>query len=470
MIIAPVFADSLWAAWKDLSFMKSRPRGAKRVTPFMPMRLAKMTEGVMHHYPDDHYYAVDNMWTHAPAADLVAGVKRIAETLPPAPSHMLWMNWAPKAPRADMAYSVEDNIYVALYGIWKDAENDAGASTWAREPHEGAGADFHRHPARRRESRRTACPLPRGLQSRPARSPPRRARSVRAFSSLHEERSGQRMMRSRPVAGRHLGWSEADLASKPYADFLNPKLSPLPDHIRDALDRGPVAEPRLPPVQAAAQSLFGAAPVLEDGFALTADGAMHVAARTDMPGVTPEMIDWWFGWHSDSPERYKLWHPNAHVYAAWSAPPPAGTRGRARYVGQTSIVDEYIGSNLIRAAIQFVQPRLLGLADASLDDPQQATIVCARTGLGDFPIDVGYLAHHVRRTPTGSEMRSRFWIGGPYAAGRGSTLGAVMARGARLVMRPSEADARALLVHCAEEMQHLASFLPALFAKFRSQD
>ena len=178
------------------------------------------------------------------------------------------------------------------------------------------------------------------------------------------------MMRSRPVAGRHLGWSEADLASKPYADFLNPKLSPLPDHIRDALDRGPVAEPRLPPVQAAAQSLFGAAPVLEDGFALTADGAMHVAARTDMPGVTPEMIDWWFGWHSDGPERYKLWHPNAHVYAAWSAPPPAGTRGRARYVGQTSIVDEYIGSNLIRAAIQFVQPRVLGLADASLDDPR----------------------------------------------------------------------------------------------------
>ena len=131
MIVAPVFADSLWAAWKDLSFMKSRPRGAKRVTPFMPMRLSKMTEGVMHHYPDDHNYAVDNMWTHAPTTDLVAGIKRIAETLPPAPSHMLWMNWAPKAPRADMAYSVEDNIYVALYGIWKDAEGEAEASTWA---------------------------------------------------------------------------------------------------------------------------------------------------------------------------------------------------------------------------------------------------------------------------------------------------------------------------------------------------
>ena len=83
---------------------------------------------------------------------------------------------------------------------------------------------------------------------------------------------------------------------------------------------------------------------------------------------------------------------------------------------------------------------------------------------------IGYLAHHVRRTATGSEMRSRFWIGGRYATGRGSAVGMVLAHAARLVMRPSEAGARALLVHCAEEMQHLASFLPALFAEFQSQD
>jgi hypothetical protein len=277
-------------------------------------------------------------------------------------------------------------------------------------------------------------------------------------------------MRSKPVAGRHLGWSAADLASKPYARFLNEDIPPLPAHIRDALDRGPVAEPRLPPPHEAPQNLFGGAPVLEDGFALTAGGAIHVAARTDLPGVTPAMIDWWFGWHSDSPERYKLWHPKAHVHAAWLSPPPAGTRGRARYVGYTSIVDEYLGSNLIRASIAFVEPKTLGFTDPDLDDPERATIVCARTGLADAPIDVGYLAHHVRRTATGSQMRSRFWIGGPYAAGRGSALGSVMAQTARLVMRPTEADARALLVHCAEEMQHLTSFLPALHAEFRDAD
>ena len=88
--------------------------------------------------------------------------------------------------------------------------------------------------------------------------------------------------------------------------------------------------------------------------------------------------------------------------------------------------------------------------------------MCARMGLGGVPIDV-YLAHHVRQTAGGSEMRSRFWI----AAARNSVLGMVMPRAAGLIMWPTESDARALLVHRAEEMQHLARFAPALYAEFR---
>jgi FAD/FMN-containing dehydrogenase len=131
MLVAPVFADSLRAAWKDLSFMKARPRGARVVTPFIPMRLSSMTAQVMHHYPENHHYAVDNMWTHASYDALIPGIRRIADTLPPAPSHMLWMNWAPPKTRGDMAYSMEDNVYIALYGIWKDAQGEAAAARWA---------------------------------------------------------------------------------------------------------------------------------------------------------------------------------------------------------------------------------------------------------------------------------------------------------------------------------------------------
>jgi len=130
-VMAPVFADSLGQAWKDLAFMNTRPPGARRATPFIPMSVARMTEGVMGHYPAQASYAVDNMWTGAAFDDLLPGLRRITETLPAAPSHMLWMNWAPPAGRPDMAYSLDDQVYIALYGVWRRPEDEAGAARWA---------------------------------------------------------------------------------------------------------------------------------------------------------------------------------------------------------------------------------------------------------------------------------------------------------------------------------------------------
>ena len=106
-----------------------RARAARRV-PFVPSGLSLMYRGVMGHYPDGHRYAVDNMWTHAPIDDLLPGLDAIAQTLPPAPSHALWLNWAPPAQRPDMAYSMEDDIYLALYAVWKHAADDAERAAW----------------------------------------------------------------------------------------------------------------------------------------------------------------------------------------------------------------------------------------------------------------------------------------------------------------------------------------------------
>ncbi len=272
------------------------------------------------------------------------------------------------------------------------------------------------------------------------------------------------MKASKPIAGRYLGYRDADRA-QPFARFFNPCLAPLSPHVCAALDRGGVPEILLPDIEAAPENLFGDTAVLEDGFVLTRDGGMRVSVRTDMPGVTPAMIDWWFGWHGDAAAKYKLWHPQAHVHVAWRDTPPASSRGRMRYIGQTSIVDEYIGSDLVRGAIQFAAPAAFGFADRRLDNDHEATIICARLGLGDAPIDIGYLAHHVRAVPGGSEMRSRFWMGGRHVAGR-NLMGSVAAAIAKQMLRLTEGDARALLVHCGQEMPHLATFLPALHAVF----
>ena len=275
------------------------------------------------------------------------------------------------------------------------------------------------------------------------------------------------MKSSKPISGRYLGYRAADHAL-PYARFFNPNLAPLAPHVCAALDRGGVPDLLLPDIDQAAQNLFGDAPVLEDGFVLTKDGGMRVSVRTDMPGVTPAMIDWWFGWHGDAAAKYKLWHPQAHVHVGWRDPPPSGASGRALYVGQTSLVDEYIASDLIRGSIRFVPPASFGFTDPRLDDDRQATIVCARIGLGDAPIDVGYLAHHVRAVPGGSEMRSRFWMGGKHVGGR-NLIGGLAAGLAKRGLRLTEGDARALLVHCAQEMPHLAAFLPELYAACQTE-
>jgi len=53
------------------------------------------------------------------------------------------------------------------------------------------------------------------------------------------------------------------------------------------------------------------------GVERLADGVLHVAVLTRMPGVSPEMIRWWFGEYMQTSEDYKRWHPRDHVWMDW---------------------------------------------------------------------------------------------------------------------------------------------------------
>lgn len=135
VVLAPVFADGWREALAAVAFMNRSPlraRAACRV-PFLPSGLRLLYRGVMKHYPDGHRYAVDNMWTGAGIDALLPGLRRIADTLPPAPSHVLWMNWVPPRDRPDMAFSMEDNTYLALYAGWRKAQDDGRFAGWPAE-------------------------------------------------------------------------------------------------------------------------------------------------------------------------------------------------------------------------------------------------------------------------------------------------------------------------------------------------
>lgn len=196
------------------------------------------------------------------------------------------------------------------------------------------------------------------------------------------------------------------------------------------------------------------------------NGELVVACLTEMAGVSSAMWDWWFGWHSYTSERYQLWHPQAHVAASLSEDRREAATSRERWVGNTSFVDEYIGSDLLKLAIRFVEPSSVGLDQDRVDGLGLA--VCARTVLRRERLAAGHLIHLIEDTPDGCRMHSRFRLGD--AVSELPLVGPLITRLAgtervRKARIPDESGL-ALLLHCAEEMNHLASFLPELHERF----
>jgi len=134
-VTGPVLVDTQAEADEALALLQTCPviDQAKISVANVPVSLDDLFAGSASVYPDEHRWVTDNMWTHAPIEDLLPGLRRIAETLPGGPSHMLWMNWGASPPRQDMAYSVEDETYIACYAASPDAADDPINVEWSTE-------------------------------------------------------------------------------------------------------------------------------------------------------------------------------------------------------------------------------------------------------------------------------------------------------------------------------------------------
>ncbi len=135
-VIAPVLAGSRKQAQADVRFLTESPlrRHASFTTPLLPVSTSFMSNTAnLTHFPAGVRWCADNLWLDAPIDRLLPGLSRIADTMPPAPSHALWLNWEPPATRPDMAFSLESRRYLAVYGMWRDAGDDARYQGWATE-------------------------------------------------------------------------------------------------------------------------------------------------------------------------------------------------------------------------------------------------------------------------------------------------------------------------------------------------
>jgi FAD/FMN-containing dehydrogenase len=260
------------------------------------------------------------------------------------------------------------------------------------------------------------------------------------------------------MAKPYIGYNAEDLKSE-LAPYFNAKMAKLQVSIQQIINDGPLSWDSLDDLDQLNQLELTGYQNVETGYTQDSDGSIKVAIHTIMPDVSPSMWDWWFGWHSSQDRRYKLWHPEAHFSARWE-----DGKEDVCYVGRTSIIKEYIGKNILDAAIQFKSPIEFGFSNKSINNSEACVYICAKIGHPKLPVDYGYLVHQVRKTETGAEMRSRFFLGGRYVSYRKEgKIGSFLTKIVKTVKSLPKGFAPDLLRHCSEEMNHLAIILPELY-------
>jgi hypothetical protein len=267
----------------------------------------------------------------------------------------------------------------------------------------------------------------------------------------------------------YLGMRPGDLDGKPYARYWNPQMQPLPEQVRRAILHGPEASELGFGIEQADLLVDDGYLPLENGRTKLHSGEIFVAVLTEMPGVTGAMFEWWMGWHTMEHQRYKLWHPRAHLLngtAEMQGDDPQ-LSDREKYM-TTHFVSEYVGNVKQDITITFTDPAESFSRTSDFEKNGITAVVCGRVALQRAPITIGRLIHQIREVEGGSEMRSRFWLGKPELNGtpRRSWINRLL--GSEFVInRLVDPDlGRDMVVHCGMEMNHLASFLPALYADY----
>ena len=188
------------------------------------------------------------------------------------------------------------------------------------------------------------------------------------------------------------------------------------------------------------------------------DATYLVAVRTPMPDVKADMVRWWFSDFLQTTEHYNWWHPKDHVWMDWENKEPGKINGTSH------LVHEYIGGDLSKLRIQFVNSSEFFGYDANDED---TFVICAKVGLLDEALNIAKMCHVVRNTLDGAEMRSRFWLG--HVAKRegnktiSSLKGFIGNTALSRILVLNQQNAKDLKSHAEEEMKYLAELLPPLY-------
>jgi hypothetical protein len=90
-------------------------------------------------------------------------------------------------------------------------------------------------------------------------------------------------------------------------------MTPAPQEIYDTLADGPIDSSEALHIADRNDLLNPGYLPCERGYCIMPDGTGFIAMLTEMPGVTMDMIEWWFVWHGVEDLRYAIWCPTDHL-------------------------------------------------------------------------------------------------------------------------------------------------------------
>ena len=194
----------------------------------------------------------------------------------------------------------------------------------------------------------------------------------------------------------------------------------------------------------------------ETGYAKDEKGNFLVSMVCPMPGITKEMIEWWFWWHPQHSKRYKVWFPGEHFAVSFSKKDKEyfSQKNFTTFKENTQFPFEKIGKIIMPLRIDFISPESFGFSDKAIKSSGTEVIVCGHVSALWGLVPHTEMAHIFKKTDDALVLISRFWLG--------KNLKNPILRKAILTKGTAEGMAR----HCCIEYRSLAEILPALYEKY----
>lgn len=238
-------------------------------------------------------------------------------------------------------------------------------------------------------------------------------------------------------------------------ELLKKPLPQMPPEIIAALDQNKITKTTF---ERKDEILANSDLHAEAGYTKMEDGSYLVSMYCPMPGITADMIAWWFWWHAQENLRYQVWFPGEHIsnsyrrkdqayFAQLSVPP---FRANSQYPV------ERIGGVKMPLRIDFVTPESFGFSRQAMQDAHIAAIVCGHVGAFNNLVKHTEMAHIFKQTDDGLFMISRFWLG--------KTMRNPLLR--KIIL--TDAMARGMAEHCCIEYRNLWEVLPILYTEYKS--